>query len=279
MVNVIDEIRFPSLRKNEDGLWVSSKSVNVSYPDDGNALCFDFEDNSFWFQHRNNCILHLIKLFPPSGVLLDIGGGNGYVAERILAEGFPVILLEPGSTGAKNAKLFRKLPEVINSTFEDAGFPDESFSAVGIFDVLEHIENDRIFLREIWRIMKPGGRLYATFPAHNFLWSASDTYALHHRRYDRQTIEQIAEHLFELKYFTYFFSILTLPILLIRVLPYHLRKSKPDGKPSNLEFGIRGGKLVDFLSFFLDREFKKIISGKVIPSGTSCMCVLEKKYD
>ena len=96
--------------------------------------------------------------------------------------------MEPGRLGAKNAKDHRQILEVINSTFEGANFPNESLSAVGLFDVIEHIGQDDAFLHSIWQSLKPGGYVYATVPAFNYLWSASDNYAEHCRRYNKKMI-------------------------------------------------------------------------------------------
>jgi hypothetical protein len=42
---------------------------------------------SFWFLHRNRCIVSLVRRFAPDGRFLDIGGGNGYVARGLVAAG------------------------------------------------------------------------------------------------------------------------------------------------------------------------------------------------
>ena len=66
-----------------DGIWFSKKISEISYPQDGNQLCFQIEENSFWFKHRNNCILGTIKNFLPSGYFVDVRGGNGYLASEL----------------------------------------------------------------------------------------------------------------------------------------------------------------------------------------------------
>ena len=63
-----------------DGIWSSSRVQSVSYPEIGNALCHQVEDQSFWFRHRNNYIASIVKKYSPANTLLDVGGGNGYVA-------------------------------------------------------------------------------------------------------------------------------------------------------------------------------------------------------
>src|SRR5215813_1634544 len=88
----------------EPGFWVANASSPVSYPEDGNAECRSVEDSSFWFAHRNACIVEVMKRFPPSGLILDIGGGNGFVSLALEKAGWEVALIEPGIQGAINAK-------------------------------------------------------------------------------------------------------------------------------------------------------------------------------
>src|SRR6185437_4089505 len=59
----IEEIS-SGLTRNPDGIYVSNKIDTVSYSPTGHADCFQIEDNSFWFQHRNNCIVAMIARQP-----------------------------------------------------------------------------------------------------------------------------------------------------------------------------------------------------------------------
>ena len=186
------------LELDEQGIYRCKKRGAISYPVDGNEKYFLLEDSSFWFQHRNRCIIKVIELFPPLGFIVDLGGGNGYVTRGIIDAGFVALLLEPGPEGAINGKIARKIPTVICSTFQDAGFEELSLSAIGCFDVIEHIENDQVFIKQAHQALKPGGLLYATVPAHQWLWSQSDESAQHHRRYNQAMIGQLLKNHFEI---------------------------------------------------------------------------------
>ena len=132
-----------SVTLNDDGIYYAYSNEKVNYPDDGNDECFEIEENSFWFHHRNNCIIEMIKSYPPvhNGLIFDIGGGNGFVSRGLLNSGFNVVLVEPGPSGAKNAKR-RGIPHVICATTHTAKFKTETIPAIGVFDVVEHIEDD-----------------------------------------------------------------------------------------------------------------------------------------
>lgn len=142
-----------------DGVWYSRTRSDVSYPSDGNVQCAQVEDRSFWFAHRNRCILALSHAYPPSGAIFDIGGGNGYVTQALVASGLDAVLVEPGPAGARAAKA-RGLDHVVCSTLEDAKFRDQSIPAIGLFDVIEHIRDDSGFMRRVHAILTAGGRLY-----------------------------------------------------------------------------------------------------------------------
>lgn len=112
-----------NLKLGEDRIWYSKDSQDISYPSDGNEVCFTIEDKSFWFKHRNCCILSAVKSYPPkdNGTIFDIGGGNGFVSLALATSGFDVALVEPGKTGALNAKR-RGLDSVICATTATAQF-------------------------------------------------------------------------------------------------------------------------------------------------------------
>jgi SAM-dependent methyltransferase len=262
---------------DEHGIWTHAKCASISYPNDGNQQCFQLEDESFWFSHRNDCIISVLKRFPPNGTILDVGGGNGYVTRRLLDEGFEAVLLEPGAVGALNGKKNRDIPEVICSTLKDAGFPEGSLDAVGCFDVIEHVKDDRDFIAHILTLLKPEGTLYLTVPAHQWLWSQSDVTAGHFRRYDRRMIEELLVPRIEILFFTYFFRILALPIFLLRTVPSKVSFFRRAKLLSNeLEHGSGNGRTIRILEHLMRNELSHINSGKSLRFGSSCLVVARK---
>lgn len=263
---------------DEHGIWHSQNAVHISYPEEGNTRCFQLEDQSYWFHHRNDCIVELVKRFPSSGQIIDVGGGNGFVAKRLIDEGFPTALLEPGPEGAFNARTHRQIPVVICSTLENAGFEPGPVPAIGLFDVLEHIEDDGAFIEYIRSQLEPGGLVYATLPANSWLWSQSDADAGHFRRYDREMVCKAFGKGFEIIYFTHLFSVLTIPVLLLRTIPYRLQITKQRGiVSSEVEHGAGGGIIAGFIAHCLRAEKDTIHSGLGVGIGTSCLVVARKK--
>jgi len=268
----------PGLQATEDGVWRYPSTVGtVSYPDDGNAFCGELEDKSFWFQHRNRCLLAAIQAFPPAGLLLDVGGGNGCVTSALREAGIPCVLLEPGPQGIRNAQR-RGLSPLIRATLQEAGFLPGSLPAVGLFDVLEHIQGDNAFLRLVHDLLRPGGRLYLTVPAFGFLWSTADVDAGHFRRYSSAEMTQLLEAAgFHVENQTYFFSSLLLPVILLRALPSRLGWRK-GGKLETYQGEIvqQNGKTNQILTSSLKFEARRIKQKQRIPIGSSLLVVAKK---
>jgi len=261
-----------NLKINEHGIWDSGAQTHVSYPKDGNAHCLLIEENSFWFKHRNNCITQVIQLFPPDGPVLDVGGGNGFVSLAIKNAGMEVIVLEPGVEGAMNSKM-RGLNPVICSTLQDAGFKPNSISAIGAFDVIEHIEDDDNFLETIKTLMIHGGRLYITVPAYYFLFSDDDVHAGHYRRYTLGSLTaKLRTHDFRIDFQSYIFEFLPIPVFLFRTIPSKLGLRKGNNpEQQTKEHQQRTGMFNGILQRLLAREIKTLRQKKSLPFGGSCL--------
>ena len=263
----------------KDGIYFSASNREISYPEAGNQSCFELEDSSFWFKHRNNCILSAVKKIAADKVFFDIGGGNGFVSSGLEKNGLATVIVEPGIQGCLNAKT-RGMTNIICSTLEDAAFKKESIESVGLFDVVEHIEKDVDFLKAIAAYMKKDGHVFITVPAYKWLWSNEDDIAGHYRRYTLRTIEETLNKAgFQMVYKSYIFSILPLPIFFFRSIP-----SKLGFAPKNIDqekAKKEHGKKAGFISRMIDKiwnwELKKIQNGKRINFGSSCFVIAKKR--
>jgi len=89
---------------------------------------------------------------------------------------------------------------------------------VTALDVLEHVREDLPALREINRILTPGGKLIVIVPAYGFLWSEHDEALHHYRRYvARELRAKLTASNFEIERSTYFITGLFFPILFFRL--------------------------------------------------------------
>ena len=82
---------FPKLRRVREEFWTIESNAEVSYPDDAHTAYAAIEENSYWFKHRNRCIVSLFRMFNPTGPLIDVGGGNGIVSLALKKAGFTSI--------------------------------------------------------------------------------------------------------------------------------------------------------------------------------------------
>jgi SAM-dependent methyltransferase len=80
--------------------------------------------------------------------------------------------------------------DAVNASMTALPFDDASFDLVCAFDVIEHIEDDQLAIREAARVLKQGGAYLFTVPAYQFLWSDHDVVNHHFRRYTKKEMAQ-----------------------------------------------------------------------------------------
>jgi SAM-dependent methyltransferase len=260
------------LLRDAQGIWTpasTAPSGPISYPADGNAQCAEIEDTSFWFAHRNRIILALVRRHAPPGPFLDIGGGNGFVAKALQSVGIETVLLEPGREGAAMAHA-RGVATVINARLDDSALPASCFASAGMFDVLEHIEDDAAALMEARRLLRPDGRLFLTVPAFGFLLSADDVGAGHHRRYTAAGLAALLGRCgFRPLVCGYAFLPLLPLVFALRTLPSRLGLLNPADPARNAREHRGGGPLVAAIAALLRAEERRIAAGACMPFGTS----------
>lgn len=257
----------------EPGLLVARAAAQVSYPAEAHAVYAEIEERSFWFRHRNRCLLAALRAFPPAGTLFDVGGGNGFVARALSQAGFDVVLVEPGHDGARHAR-DRGLAPVVCATLEAAAFAEHSLPAAGLFDVLEHLEGDADFLRGLRARLVPGGRLYLTVPAGPRLWSSEDVYAGHFRRYRRRDLARVLVRAgYEVEFTSCFFTPLPPLLFLLRVLPERLgRAPRTDAQAARGEHAA-DSPLAPLIDAVLGCELVALRRRRALPFGSSCLAV------
>lgn len=261
-----------------EGIWFPPEKAEISYPDSGNLDCFQIEDNSFWFRHRNNCIATLVDKHASGKIFWDIGGGNGFVAKGLQTAGISTILIEPGELGAQTASK-RGVKNVICATFENAGLNNQVIEAAGLFDVLEHIEDDLGFLNSLNNSMSKDGMIFITVPAYQTLWSKDDDYAGHYRRYTTNQLNNTLNKAgFAPVFDTYIFSVLVLPVFLLRTIPSKLGIGKDPSSKDKIQSDHKAEGLASkVLTSIWNNELKKLQDGKRISFGGSCLVVARKR--
>ena len=96
------------------------------------------------------------------GRVLEIGTGTGYGVEFIAPHAERYVTLDKCRS--------EELPEMpsnvefVQCAVPPLPFEDESFDCVVSFQVIEHIKRDKEFVREVYRVLKPGGRFIVSTP-------------------------------------------------------------------------------------------------------------------
>jgi ubiquinone/menaquinone biosynthesis C-methylase UbiE len=103
----------------------------------------------------------VLKTLAPSMIVLDLGAGRGAVPQMdFRGRVQQVIGIDPDPRVVDNPYL----DQGIAGTGESMPFPDASFDLVVCDNVLEHISEPAAVLREVARVLKPGGRFIAKTP-------------------------------------------------------------------------------------------------------------------
>jgi SAM-dependent methyltransferase len=115
----------------------------------------------------------ITRHFDRRQVVLDVGCGSAWLADDF--DHYTGVDSSPEAV-QRAAELGRK---VVHANVEDGlPFTDACFDAAIVKDVLEHVEDPARVVREVWRVVKPGGRVFASSPdAQRWVW---DDYT--HRR-------------------------------------------------------------------------------------------------
>jgi ubiquinone/menaquinone biosynthesis C-methylase UbiE len=122
---------------------------------------------SFFHRNRRRAVRQLLNRYAAAEPMLDAGCGTGLNLAS-LPRGSVGIDLNP-----RNLELIRRrLPQyrVVEGDVEAMPFADASFATVVCTEVLEHVPHPQQALREIRRVLKPGGLLIGSVPARSAIW-------------------------------------------------------------------------------------------------------------
>ncbi len=97
-------------------------------------------------------------------------------------------------------------------------FADASFDLVCLFDTIEHIPDQEQALREVRRVLRPGGSVFVSVPAYQWLWSQNDKTAHHCRRYTAGRLRRVLKLTGLLPTKTSYFNSFLLPLIVPSVL-------------------------------------------------------------
>ena len=205
--------------EREQGIVLFNPDIALDHDDyksEGLDALYCHERQHPWFRHRVKVILRAFRAHVGSSEdILEVGAGTGHTARALLKDGYRNLSIgEIHKNGLLYAKQYG-LEKLYQFDVRSSPFR-EHFDVVALFDILEHIADDELAVKNIHKMLRPGGRIILTVPAHRWLWSRIDELSSHHRRYTRKTLASLFESAgFEVLESRYFFTALV-PGLLAR---------------------------------------------------------------
>jgi SAM-dependent methyltransferase len=248
-----------------------------SFDTEAFEFLFDMEQKHFWHAGRREIILEVLKSIPDisRAKILEIGCGNGSVLAFLEKKGLNV---EGGDIFLEGLNFCRQRANSIPLYQLDVlALPFfNDYDVIGLFDVLEHIEDDEKALKEISNALKPRGKILLTLPAHQFLWSYWDEASKHQRRYSRkEIIAKLEKNGFVVLKATYYISFL-FPLFLGSRLAGKLRRKKHLTEV-NKSIEAQTIPMVNRLLLWTLRIEKKLLRYVNLPLGASLLILAEKK--
>ena len=249
------------------------------YPMDSFDKLYLAESTNFWFRVRNKIIGYMVKKSLPVGSkIIEVGCGTGFVSTYLKRQGYEMDCADLHIKGlqycmkrdAGNSYYLFNLNESIFY---------EHYDGVCAFDVIEHIDNDDLVLKNMNAALKPGGFIFITVPASKRLWSEVDVSARHKRRYDLDDLKGKVETAgFDITEITYFMTLLY-PFIYAsrRLVSINGCHRKGETSRSEASSEIRINPILNNIFFYIFNAELCIQSRIKFPFGSSLLCIAQKR--
>lgn len=146
----------------------------------------------WWYRARREILADYLKreaALPAQARILEIGCGTGHNLPMLAGFGeVDAIEIDPAARGFATERLGKPVGDAPLPSL--TGVERGTYNLVAVLDVVEHVEDDVGALRGMAEVLKPGGAILVTVPAHPWMWSAHDTVNHHNRRYSKRTLDK-----------------------------------------------------------------------------------------
>jgi SAM-dependent methyltransferase len=234
---------------------------------------YEIEERHWWFRSRRAVVRSLLARagVPDSPRILDAGCGTG--ANMLEYRRLGTVTGVDAFPEAIELCRERGLDDVLEAPVEELPFEPGSFDLLFATDVIEHLDDDLLALRELRRVAAPGARLVITVPAYEWLWSDHDLSVHHRRRYTAELLrERVEAGGWTPAVVTYFFATALPAVALVRTL----RRRRSNGNGGS-DLRLPPAPLNRLLELPTLAEAKAIERGARLPAGVSVgmVCVAD----
>jgi SAM-dependent methyltransferase len=242
---------------------------------------YTLEREHWWFVARAEILMAHVRRISDGRTdlkILNIGAATGH-SSTLLQQFGTVTSIEFDQDCYEFTRDVVKIPIQQGSILE-LDFSNNTFDLVCAFDVIEHVEDDRLAVAEMRRVAKTGGVLFVAVPALMFLWSEHDVVNHHFRRYTSKILRSLFSAHDAPIFHSYFNFWLFFPIAAVRLVKRLFTKkhlAKPEDRQSDFD-NFKNGGVVNFLlkNIFLSENIllKRFIA---LPIGVSLLSSWRKK--
>ncbi len=233
---------------------------------------WNLERRHWWFTGRRRLLKFLLSSLRigRDSLIIDVGCGVGSNLDLIWSMGFKVIGIDAEIYSLSLAKKRLPIVPLVNGDLMHLPFKSDSIGLVIATDILEHLNEDRIGIREIHRTLKQKGKVIFTVPAFQSLKGVQDVVGMHKRRYSiREFLNEIEQEGFKILRSSYFNFFLFFPIFFVRRMIQILGLQIDSENKINSPF-------INFLFKIIFSSEPYILKYFSFPFGVSIFCIAMK---
>lgn len=232
----------------------------------------ELERNHWWFRARREILRSKIAAanLPNKAEVLEIGVGSGENLYSLYPDYINLTGIEPFEENADYANKRGNIPVHVGTAENwPAQLQHQNFDAICLFDVLEHLEDDRAALSGFFNRLNPGGSLFLSVPAYQWMWGRQDEVSHHFRRYTRKMLStRLQDAGFSCVETTYFNTLLFPAIALQRMKQ---RITKAEGSDFDQSYGR-----IEELFYRIFRFEQYLLKVSNFPFGVSLFTLARK---
>jgi|SRR6056300_1198825 cyclopropane fatty-acyl-phospholipid synthase-like methyltransferase len=145
------------------------------------SIPLESDQDWWWYKARLNVLTYILKNISSDPLkILEIGPGKGNNLNTLSKFG-SVDVLETDLNFIKHIKDSTSVK--IGNYYKNFNEIEKKYDLIILLDVIEHIENTKVFMDEVTKILLENGKIIVSVPAYKSLWSIHDEKLKHFRRY------------------------------------------------------------------------------------------------